>query len=259
MSLPRFAQEAQRRVGSGYYIPRGETAEAVRRRMPIERSLASAISARRGVVAEIKPASPTSGSLRNVGKDDIGGLARNLEVAGARGLSVLTVREGFGGSMDALREAAASVHGPVLMKDFLVDPAQLTAAARARASVVLLIPEILGRWNLRDAIDSAHEQGLEVLLETYDEAGFRAAKATDADIIAVNNRDLRDPALPIDLARFARVVKAAGKDRPTMSLSGCRTRADVEAQIKAGADAVLVGSHLMAASDPAAALREVLP
>lgn len=249
MSLLRFADDARARVRQGFYTTHDL-------KLPT-RGFAAAIEHGRGIVAEIKPQTPSHGVLREA--VDVASLARGFEKAGASAISVLTVPEGFGGSLRALEEAARAVRVPVLMKDFLVSEEQVRAARASGASAILLIPDILGEVEAPRLIDLAHDLDLDVLLEVYDEEGYEDAKESDADVLAVNNRDLRSPDLAVDAGRFARVLSAVDKDRPTMSLSGIKTRRDVIAQFEAGADAVLVGTELMRAPDPAAALRGLIP
>jgi len=222
-------------------------------------SLAKAL-ARPAIVAEIKPASPSAGALRAV--DDPEALARSLLHAGAAGISALTVPEQFGGS-PALLAAAVRAGGPVLMKDFVVTQRQLDLAQHTGASAVLLILPLLSRefseWpNPDDAIAAAHARGLEVLLEVYDDEDYLLASVLEADMIGINNRDLRDPALPVDKDRAIGILGRCGPaDVPVLALSGAESAADVAEQIHAGARGVLVGSALMREADPAAKLREL--
>lgn len=248
MSLQKFADEARARVKAGYYAVHDLKLEP--------RGFASAIDHGRGIVAEIKPSTPSHGILRH--GVDVAHLARGFEKEGAAALSVLTVPEGFGGSLRALEEAVRASRKPVLMKDFVVSEEQIRAARSSGASAILLIPELVDEPTLHRYVDLAHDLDLDVLLEAYDEETFAFAKETDADVLAINNRDLRHADLPVDPQRFARVLDAEPKDRPTMSLSGMRTRRDVIAQFEAGADAVLIGTELMRAADPVAALRGLL-
>lgn len=214
-----------------------------------------------GLVAELKPASPTQGAMRA----DAAALAAAFLDAGACALSALTEPTRFGGSPDVLA-AAVRAGGPVLMKDFVVTERQLDLAERAGASAVLLILPLLTRerseWSRpEEAVHSAHARGLEVVLEAYDAAGLRRAAETAADLLAVNNRDLRDDALPVDADRFARVMRELGPERPdapVLALSGVETADDVRRQLRAGACGVLVGTSLMKAADPAARLAELL-
>lgn len=223
-------------------------------------SLAKAL-ARPGIVAELKPASPTQGAMRVLA--DAAGTARALLGAGAAGISALTVPEEFGGSPQLLVDAV-SAGGPVLMKDFVVTRAQLDLAQRGGASAVLLILPLLSReqsdWASPDeAIADAHARGLEVLLEVYDDEDYLLAGILDADMVGINNRDLRDAALPIDRDRATGVLARCGTlDVPVLALSGARSAADVREALDAGARGVLVGSVLMQAADPALKLKDML-
>lgn len=217
--------------------------------------------ARPGIVAEIKPASPTAGDLRSV--SDPEALARALAQAGAAGISALTEPERFGGSPELLAAAARS-GAPVLMKDFVVSERQLDLAQAAGASAVLLILPLLSRehseWaSPEEAIGAARARGLETLVEVYDDEEYFLAGFLDADMVGVNNRDLRDPALPVDPERTIGVLgRCGGLDVPVLALSGAQDAGDVREQVRAGARGVLVGSALMREADPAAKLREML-
>lgn len=223
-------------------------------------SLVAAL-ARPGLVAELKPGSPTQGALRAL--DDPERLAKELLAAGAAGISALTVPEKFGGS-PALLAAAARAGGPVLMKDFVVTSRQLELADRAGASAVLLILPLLqaehSEWaSPEEAIAAAHARGLEVLLEVYDDEEYLLASLLEADMVGINNRDLRDEALPVDPDRAIGILGRMGSlDVPVLSLSGAQSAHDIRAAVAAGARGVLVGTALMRADDPAAKVRELL-
>lgn len=250
--LRAFAEDARHAVASGQYddIP----AEAPGRPGT---SMAKAIaSAPRALLAEMKPASP-AGPLRAF--EDAGALGRSLLDAGARGLSVLTEARTFHGSLRNLARAAR-LGAPVLMKDFVVDERQLDAAKACGASAVLLIlplhAEGMAGMDVDAAVAAAHARGLETLLEVYDARGLDVAASTRADMIGFNNRDLRD--LSVDVARFARATAGRRKDRPLVALSGVESRVDADALFAAGADAVLAGSALMRAADPASVVKELV-
>lgn len=230
--------------------------------LPRAPSLRDALAARPGIVAELKPASPSSGDLRAIAAPRL--LARRLVEAGAAGISALTVPEGFRGS-PALLAAAVHAGGPVMMKDFVVTRAQLDLGAAAGASAVLLIPEILTPEHSefagpRDAIEEARARGLEALLEVYDDVGYQQAARLGAAMVGINNRDLRDPTLPVDPRRAIGVLQRCGAlpGTPVLALSGAATADHVRAQILAGASGVLVGSALMVSADPAAKLLELM-
>jgi indole-3-glycerol phosphate synthase len=191
-------------------------------------------------------------------------LAKRLVEAGAAGISALTVPEQFRGS-PALLAAAVHAGGPVLMKDFVVTRRQLDLGRDAGASAVLLIPDILSSAHSEfaspeEALAEARARGLEALVEVYDDAGYRRAAAMGADLVGVNNRDLRDPALPVDPQRAIGVLRRCGplSGTPVLALSGAATAAHVREQVQAGASGVLVGSALMLSADPAVKLRELL-
>lgn len=246
--LARFARMARAR---DIILP-----EPAARRAP---SLAKAF-ARPGILAELKPASPTEGRIRDL--SDAAPLARALVQAGAAGLSALTEPEEFLGGPHLLAAAVAS-GGPVLMKDFVVTERQLDLAQRAGASGVLLILDLLDAkssdWQgPQEAVAAAHARGLEVLLEVYDEEGFEQALGLDADLLGVNNRDLRLAGLPVDNQRTARILRSTpGCPVPVLALSGAKDAADVRAQVASGARGVLVGTALMKADDPVKKLMEL--
>ena len=222
-------------------------------------SLAKAL-AKPGIIAELKPGSPTQGDMRAIANPQQ--LAEDLLAAGAAGISALTVPEKFGGS-PALLAAAVRAGGPVLMKDFVVTTRQLDLATKAGASAVLLILPLLNaehsEWATPDdAIAAAHRRGLEVLLEVYDDEEYLIAGLLDADMVGINNRDLREDALPVDPERAIGILGRMGPlDAPVISLSGAESADDVSAAVAAGARGVLVGTALMKADDPAAKLREL--
>ncbi|HET6404108.1 MAG TPA: indole-3-glycerol-phosphate synthase [Candidatus Thermoplasmatota archaeon] len=223
-------------------------------------SLAKALREKPGVIAELKPASPTQGEMRLIGNGEE--MARLFLAAGAIGISALTEPEKFGGS-PSLLATAVRAGGPVLMKDFVVTDRQLALAQQAGASAVLLILPLLNEehseWaSPEQAIAAAHARGLEVLLEVYDDEEYLLASLLEADMVGINNRDLRDDALPVDLERAIGVLGRMGAlDVPVLSLSGAETPDDVRAAIRAGARGVLVGSALMRADDPAAAMKRL--
>jgi len=222
-------------------------------------SLAKAL-ARPGILAELKPGSPTEGAMRDVDA----ALATSLVRAGVAGLSALTEPTRFGGSPELLALAVAT-GAPVLMKDFVVTERQLDLAEAAGASAVLLILPLLSsehsEWASPEAaLDAARARGLETLLEVYDDEEYLLASLLEPDMVGVNNRDLREDDLPVDPERAIGVLSRCGpiEGVPVLALSGARDAADVRAQVKAGAAGVLVGTTLMKAADPAAKLRELL-
>jgi indole-3-glycerol phosphate synthase len=203
------------------------------------------------VLAEVKRRSPSKGVVG--GRVDAAAHARAYVEGGARGISVLTEPKHFGGSPEDLVAVRAAVPVPVLKKDFHVDVLQLLEARALGASAVLLIARALDPDALALLAREAGQLELEVLIEVRDEAELARALETDATLIGVNNRNLET--LAIDPATSERLIPAIPAGRVAIAESGVSSRADVERAAAAGADAVLVGSSISAAGDPAAAVR----
>jgi len=189
------------------------------------------------------------------------GIARAYEAAGATGLSVVTDQKFFQGSREYLRAIRDAVSLPLLRKDFLLDERQVLEAVEWGADAVLLIVALLNDDLLRRFHALAAGAGLAVLVEVHDETELGRALSAGAQLIGVNNRDLRT--FQVDLGTTERVAQAlrskhAAADPLLVAESGIRTRADVERLQRAGADAILVGESLMRPGDTAAKMRELL-
>jgi indole-3-glycerol phosphate synthase/phosphoribosylanthranilate isomerase len=231
----------------------GVTIDALRARAaPTRRSLAAAI-ARDGArfILEIKKASPSAGLIRH--DADVAALARGYAGV-ADGLSVLTDAGFFGGSLDDVRMARGAFDGPILAKDFFLDPRQVLDARIAGADAVLVMLSLVGDAEARTLIDEARRLDMDALVEVHDEAEMGRALALGARLIGINNRDLRD--LSVDLATTERLARHA-PDRLLISESGIQTRADAE-RLAGHVDGFLVGTSLMRARRPAEAARELL-
>lgn len=203
------------------------------------------------LIAEFKRRSPSAGDLRpGVGVADT---VRAYERGGAAALSILTEERQFGGSLHDLRAAREASDLPILRKDFVVDPYQLYESAANGADAVLLIVAALDDETLVRLLRTAESLGLEVLVESHDADEVTRALAAGAEIIGVNNRDLRTFTVDHDLA--ARLRPSIPDDRLVVAESGIRNAADVARLRAAGVDAMLVGETLMRAPDPTAALR----
>lgn len=254
--LDRLAQAALERVKEGYYANVAGVASSSRRSF-VEAICSAQAEGKNPVIAEIKPASPSSGALR--AGLDVHEMAKSLRSAGAIGLSVLTERAHFGGSLENLKTASATGL-PMLMKDFTLDLAQLDACVSCGGSAVLLILTLLRRGYARLALEGmiaeAHRRNLEVLLEVNSLEEYAAAEQSQADMIGINNRDLAT--LQVDLGRTGEILSQAKKDRIVWALSGIATADDLRQLRAAGADAFLVGTALMRATDPGARLRELI-
>lgn len=202
------------------------------------------------LIAEIKRASPLKGPLAP--GLDAAALARSYAAGGAAALSVLTIPDGFAGSLADLAAARAAVDLPVLRKDFTLDPYQLLEARAWGADAVLIVVRTVGN-ELGALIAGAGSLGLDALVEVHDEHDLERAVAAGATLVGVNQRDLAT--FEVDPARTARLAPLLPQGLMLVALSGVTTRAEVEELAACGARAVLVGEALVRAPDPAAALR----
>lgn len=205
------------------------------------------------IIGEVKRRSPSIGAIAP--DADPARQAAEYAAAGAAGISVLTERDHFSGSLDDLAAVRDSVEVPVLRKDFLVDVRQLEVARARGADAVLLIAAIHDDAALSALIARAHALELEVLLEVHDEAEMHRAIATKADAIGINNRDLRT--FVVDLATTERLAPLVTDGRPVVAESGVRTPADATRMRAVGVDALLVGEALMRAEQPGGMLRSL--
>ena len=217
---------------------------------PTTRSLAGAL-ARPGarLIMEVKKASPSAGALRP-GAD--AGTQAKAYAGAASAISVLTDGPFFGGSLDDLEAVRRVYDGPILAKDFIVDPRQVAEARAHGADAVLALLSILDDDEARLVIEAARRLRMDVLVEAHDEGEVARAVALGARIIGINNRDLRT--LAVDLATTARLAPLVPRDRLLVCESGISGRADIE-RLAPYADAFLVGSALMRAGDPGEAAR----
>jgi indole-3-glycerol phosphate synthase len=215
---------------------------------------------RLGLIAEIKKQSPSRGVL--TGHFDPLQLARVYTDNGADAISVLTDVRFFGGSLQHLKAVRADQESngrqtPLLRKDFLVDAYQVYEARAYGADAVLVIVAAVERETVEELIHAAREAGMEALVEVHTEAELAVALAAGAELIGINNRDLRT--FEVDVETTDRLLAGLPPGpRPVMvslsGLSGAGTLAHLRA---IGADAILVGEAIMTASDPAAKVREL--
>src|SRR5271166_1994758 len=202
------------------------------------------------VIAELKPASPSRGVIRE--PFDAPALAKSLESAGAAALSVLTEGEFFRGSLKNLRDARKEVALPVLRKDFIFDPWQVWETRANDADSFLLIVAALGDELLLDLIALGRQIGMEPVVEVHTAAELDRALAAEARIIGVNNRDLKTLNLRVETS--FELIERIPDACIAVSESGLRTHDDLVKLRAAGFDAFLIGESLMLSPDPAAAL-----
>lgn len=252
--LDILIRDALETVRSGYYNVKAENAFT-------KVSLKEAIAKSRHVpvIAEIKPASPSSGRLRQIASPV--DMAKAMEAGGAVGISVLTEPKHFAGSIARLAHVKKHVSLPVMMKDIIVDPVQVEAAAKMGADAILLICQVFGRGcmkhSLEDFIQLAHLKGLEVLLETHTKEEFATAVRTEADLVGINNRNFITFKVDLNITKaILSSLDACGK--VVVSESGIRTAEDIRLLRGYGAEAFLVGSAIMLAENIEKKVRELV-
>jgi indole-3-glycerol phosphate synthase len=206
-----------------------------------------------GVIAEFKRRSPSAGSLH--AEPDLAAIVSAYERGGAVAVSILTEGPNFGGSLEDLRAAREACALPLLRKDFIVDAYQLHEARAAGADAVLLIVAALSAAALEALYGDAGSLGLDVLVEVHDRDELEIALALGADIIGINNRDLRD--FSVDVERTARLMEHVPPGVSVISESGIASASQLCALSARGVAGVLVGEALMRAADPSGALQEL--
>ena len=207
-----------------------------------------------GIIAEFKRRSPSKGWIKEDGRADVIPLA--YQQNGAAALSILTDEHYFGGSDDFIRMARQSgVTLPILYKNFVIDEAQLYAAAFCGASAVLLIAACLTKVQCKSLMDKAHTLGLEVLLEMHSESELEYADL-QPDLCGINNRNLGS--FVTDVENSFRLAELLPKDAVKVSESGISDPATVRALRSAGFRGFLIGENFMKTPDPGLALREFI-
>lgn len=248
--LERILEAKRARLAAGEY------GAAPAPSLPSDRSrFLAALSGSGRVIAEIKHRSPSAGVILEDAAGRVEEVARAYRRGGAAALSVVVERDFFGGDPSWIQRAKAASGLPVLMKDFVVDEAQLDQAVALGADAVLLIVAALDDLSLARLHEAASLRGLAVLVEAHDEAEVSRAAACGARVVGVNARDLWTFRVDLD------AVASLGASLPVGTIriaeSGVRSRADVESLSRAGYGAFLVGESLLRAADPAKALRRL--
>jgi indole-3-glycerol phosphate synthase len=225
-------------------VPPLDIAAALRRRKP-------------ALIAEVKRASPSKGSIRP--DLDAVSQAKLYAGGGASAVSVLTEARFFNGSLGDLRQvkdALASLAVPVLRKDFILEPYQVYESRAYGADAILLIVAILDERSLTELLRLSRRLGMECLVETHTEAEVRRAVSAGASVIGINNRDLAT--FEVDIETTHRLRPLIPLDRVVVSESGITGRGDVAKLKEWGIDAILVGEALVSAGDVTARMKEFL-
>ena len=207
-----------------------------------------------GIIAEFKRKSPSKGWIKEDGRPDI--IPLSYQQNGAAAISILTDEHYFGGSDDFIRAARQSgVTIPILYKNFVIDEAQLYAAALCGASAVLLIAACLSKQQCEKLLHSAHELGLEVLLEMHDERELEYAEL-QPDLCGINNRHLGS--FVTDVENSFRLAELLPKDAAKVSESGISNPDTVKALRQAGFRGFLIGENFMKTPDPGLSLHHFI-
>ena len=206
------------------------------------------------IIAECKRRSPSRGVLR--ADYDPVTIARSYEAAGAAALSVLTEPTFFDGALEHLIEVRSAVAAPLLRKDFVISEYQLLEARAAGADAVLLIVAALEENELRRLLTASHDVGLDALVEVHDRTELSKAIDAGAELIGVNNRNLRT--LTVDVEASERLIASMPATVVAVSESGLKTAEDLIRLRQLGYRAFLIGERFMTAPDPGAMLADLL-
>lgn len=197
-------------------------------------------------ICEVKKGSPSKGIISE--KFPYLEIARKYEEMGADAISVLTEPEYFKGDNRYLSEIHQTVKTPLLRKDFTIDEYMIYKAKILGASAILLICSILEKSQLSEYLGIAHSLGLSALVETHNEYEIETALSVGAEIIGVNNRDLKT--FRVDTATSENLRKYVPSDKIFVSESGIHTAEDIQKMKNINADAVLIGEAFMRSENP---------
>ena len=206
------------------------------------------------IIAEVKKASPSKGILCQ--QFDPVAIARAYRDGGAAAVSVLTEKNYFQGSLEYLRAIKEAIALPVLRKDFIFDPYQLYESRAHGADAVLLIAVMLSEELLAELLQLSRALSLFHLVEVHDQHDLQKALAAGAEIIGINNRDLKT--FVTDIRTTIDLMPTIPEDKIVVSESGISSRQDIKQLTDAGVDAFLIGETLMKEINPGIKLRELI-
>jgi len=252
--LEKILLSVKHNISTGYYsIDSFETSSKNSLKRQIELCKVNPI------IAEMKFSSPSHGILRK--NDDSLNIIEQIEIGGAVGVSILTEKDHFNGSIKRFIKIKNKTNLPLLMKDFIISPLQIDAARNIGASAVLLISSLFinnkCELTIDEMLDYVHSNGLEALLEVHDEHEYELALKTKADLIGINNRNLTT--MHVDLSTTSRILSSNdNKNKIIVSESGIETSSHIRLLRDSGAQAFLVGASIMRAPDIISKLKELV-
>ncbi|WP_295336171.1 indole-3-glycerol phosphate synthase TrpC [Flavobacterium sp.] len=207
-----------------------------------------------GIISEHKRCSPSKATINHhLSLEDI---VKGYENAGASGISVLTDTKFFGGSLDDLVLAKASVKTPVLRKEFIIDEYQILEAKAYGADAILLIASVLSREELKTLTAFAHSIALDVLLEVHNQAELDKSLIPGLDMIGVNNRNLKTFEVRLDTSLA--LVDKIPNDFVKISESGLHSTEAIKLLKSAGFNGFLIGEAFMKTNNPGAELATII-
>lgn len=210
------------------------------------------------VIAEIKRASPIKGPIRGVLDQgtEASELAAKFADSGARLIGCHTERRAFQGSLEDLAAVRRAVSVPIICRDIMVDPYQIHEARLYGTDVIPLLVSSLGQAQLESMLERVEQLGMTAMVEVHSAEEASRAVAAGATVIGVNARNLQT--LTLNRNRFAEIAPCLPASTIKVALSGVRTPQDLMAYAGAGADAVVIGTGLVASEDPAALCRALV-
>lgn len=207
-----------------------------------------------GIIAEHKRRSPSKSVInQNLNVQDV---AKGYTNAGVCGMSVLTDGKYFGGSLDDLVLARASVNIPLLRKEFIIDEYQIVEAKAYGADVILLIAAILSREEIKTLSELAKSLGLDVLLEVHNEEELQKSIMPSLDMLGVNNRNLKTFEVSLDTSKT--LSEQIPEDFVKVSESGISTIGAIQELKEFGYQGFLIGENFMKTDDPGASAKEFI-
>ncbi len=252
--LDKLAVDAANRIDEGYY---DVNYKVKKQHASLKENIFKCKKA--PIIAEIKFSSPSKGAIRK--QSHVGIIAANIQKGGAVGLSVLTEPDNFDGSIHFLPKIRANTQLPILMKDVVLSPMQIDAGSRLGANAILLIAALFCRGycrrSLYEMISYAHTKNLEVLLETHTYKEFVSTTSSEAELIGINNRNLKSLKVDLDVTRKI-LEKTKFDNKLVVSESGIERPDQVRLLHSFGAQAFLVGTGVMAAKNIKEKVRELV-